>query len=133
MKAVKAVRAKYGNAEHLTDEQVREAATTILEDLHADLREDEKYPLPVVTLLKKNGFKLYRAEFRNPKQAGLLVVDSALPEKMRTTTDRAVFVNRDDPVPRQRQTSAKLFAHYIFDFDEKRKPVYYKKIWREAI
>ena len=104
--------------------QIQAAAQALINDL--DITEKEP-PFPVVSVLQKMGFQLLRGGFKNPSQSGLIVVDSSLPEFNPVfEKDRVVLVNRNDSVAHQRFTIAHEIAHYIFDYDERTQPTYYK-------
>ena len=125
--AISKIRKRYPNlsAENSSGDDFENAANILLSEMRIDGKLE--YPLHVVDLLQKIGFDLFRADFKNPKQSGLLVVDSSLPEKKPIfKRDRAVFVNRNDSVAHQRFTIAHEIAHYIFDFDEAKDPTYQK-------
>lgn len=104
--------------------QIQTAAEMLLHDLEIT---DKQYPFPVVSVLKKMGFQLLRGSFKDPFQSGLIAVDSSLPEQNPAfTADRIVLVNKNDSVAHQRFTIAHEIAHYIFDYDERTQPIYYK-------
>ncbi len=111
---------------HATDEEkIKEVVAKLLSKLTSDGK--ISYPLPVVRLLKQMGFGLFRTNFKNPEQSGLIAVDSSLPEKNKLfKTDRIVLVNNQDSTAHQRFTIAHELAHYIFHFDEATQPTYYK-------
>ena len=126
-KVIAKIRQSYADLNAQEAERVQEAATLLLDDLYPDLDGKYPYPLPVVSLLSRLGFSLFRTTFEKREQSGLIVVDSALPEKSKVfKTNRAVLVNREDSVAHQRFTIAHEIAHYIFDYDEATQPVYYK-------
>lgn len=119
------IRKSYGDI-HATDaEKIQKAVEMLLEKLTSDGK--ISYPLPVVHLLKQMGFGLFRTNFKNPNQSGLIAVDSSLPEKNKLfKTDRIILINSQDSTAHQRFTIAHELAHYIFHFDEATKPTYYK-------
>lgn len=120
--AILHIRENYTDASNV--EQIQAAANYLLEALGPNVA---KYPLPVVTVLEKMGFQLFRGTFDNPDQSGIIMVDSSLPEQNKLfETDRAVVVNRNDSVAHQRFTVAHEIAHYIFDYDERTQPTYRK-------
>ena len=126
-KVIAKIRQSYADLNARETERIQEAAMLLLDDLYPDLDGKYPYPLPVVSLLSRLGFSLFRTTFEKREQSGLIVVDSALPEKNKVfKTNRAVLVNREDSVAHQRFTIAHEIAHYIFDYDEATQPVYYK-------
>lgn len=124
-KAIAEIREKYGNVSANEPQRIAEAAELLLDKMNFSA--EEKYPLPVVKLLNEMGFGLYLATFKKPEQSGIIAVDSSLPEKNSIFKgDRVVLVNREDSSAHQRFTIAHEIAHYIFDFDERVQPTYYK-------
>lgn len=119
------IRKEYGNISSKDDKGIKDAVQLLLKNIH-ELNEN-KYPLPVVQLLNKMNFDLFRTKFKNPNQSGVIAVDSALPEINELfKTGRIILVNENDSTAHQRFTIAHELAHYIFDYDEVSQPKYYK-------
>lgn len=125
-KLISQMRNTYHDITAKDGEKIKDCVQMLLEDIHMG-NHRERYPLPVVQLLRQVGFDLFRTEFQNPQQSGLIAVDSALEEQNALfASGRIILVNRNDSTAHQRFTIAHELAHYIFDFDEQNQLVYYK-------
>lgn len=118
------IRKKYSNVEYDDTETMKQLVQELTRGL--GIEPTKERPFPVVYMLNKMGFELFRSSFKNDKQSGLIAIDSSLPQQNPIfNTDRVVVVNRNDSTAHQRFTIAHEIAHYLFDFDEEKEPVYY--------
>lgn len=118
------IRKKYGSA--FDKVAIGKAAEEFRKGIGID-KPQFQFRFPVVTVLEKMGFQLFRGTFEDPAQSGLIAVDSSLPDENPIyEKDRAVFVNKNDSIQHQRFTIAHELAHYIFDYDESVDATYYK-------
>ena len=129
-KIISDIRAEYGNVKADDVEEIQSAVESLFNRLKLPM--DKPAPLPVVRVLQLLGFELFRVNFPNPKQSGLIAVDSSLPEKYKVfKSDRVVLVNGNDNLGHQRFTIAHELSHYIFDYDEAKVATYYKSYFTD--
>lgn len=120
MSVVADIRKNYRDVKSSEDSKLAEVAQKMLDLLEGD----KGFPVKVVELSRKLGFEIYRASFEDEQQSGVIIVDSALPEKMEVTSSKVIFLNRNDSTAHQRFAVAHELGHYIFDYDEENTPTY---------
>lgn len=83
----------------------------------------KKYPVPIVSILNDLGFSVFVSDIKDKNISGFIAINPDL--KSRFNTDKIIAVESTDTIGRQRFTLAHEFAHYLFDFNESSKSVYF--------
>lgn len=79
------------------------------------------YPVPIVSILNELGFNIYTSKMPS-NISGFIAIAPNLEENF--GNDKIIAVSNEDNIGRQRFTLAHEFAHYLFDFNDKKECQY---------
>lgn len=77
------------------------------------LYEQGDYPVPVISIVKNLGFKVYDMDMEDENLSGLIAIDDMWQERF--GTGKVIGVNRNDSNEHKRFAIAHELAHYLFD------------------
>ena len=94
------------------------------EDILA-LYANNQYPVPVIGIAKKFGFKVFDTDLQDNQLSGFIVVDPKWKDVY--GSEKIIMVNKNDSSGHKRFTIAHELAHFLFD--RQGRETYYNTNW----
>jgi len=88
----------------------------IAETLLALFSETNTYPVPIIGIAKKLGFRVYELDMEEKGLSGFIAIDQELRETFGSS--QIIAVSTGEPNEHKRFTIAHELAHYLFDFTD---------------
>lgn len=103
---------------HLDEKEMYNSIVPVLEKYGI-----EQIPVPIISILNKEGFKVYSDNWTDSNLSGYIAIGDVLIKKF--DTNKVVCVNAKDNIGHQRFTAAHELAHYLLDYLPHSQKTYY--------